>query len=352
MVNNLQPYINRAEQIEQTFASISTANPKDEDAITQLYLDTFKLSQDLERVCSRLNDREFTAAIPDVEKMFVLFKKVETLAKSHNLTVEEIQNRQNAKEGEYYQSFIQENQPVQKIEPRKIDKPAARPSTDPSRTLEDLKKDYKNKPPYIQKIAQLERDFRGIIPVRGDGNCFYRAIYIQQLTNSFLNRSVDQLQGTIQSVKSNNPQFNAAKEKVLQHLKTANYDSPKELIEWINQNPDMDKAYIQVFRHIASNYLRENADAKAVFGMSYKDALAGRSVDSFCKDIERMDKDAEDITLVLLPRALKSNLNIATLYADQASSQVMSSYTLPGAVNTLNVLYRPDRGSGHYDLLY
>jgi hypothetical protein len=350
---DLKSYQERASRISNELNNIK--DPKNEtDTISKIYLDTFYLCKEVDQKLVQLNDNQFTKILPEVEKLFALFQRVESIAKQVNVFIQEIEAEQTASKGIYYNSLKQQAPATSKsIHTSAEYKKELAPPLGSRQTLQEYKAVLVNsgntqfkETNLTNKIDQLaEKGFLGVVPVGKDGNCFYRAVYVQHLFNvikqQFVTKdfieSIDNLTG--------DALLNEAKVMVLEHLRSPpSFNTADELNVWVNQHPTMDLAYIRVFRQLASQYLQTHLKDQ-IAGASIEDLIG--DVNSYIEQINKMGSEAEGLVLHMLPLALGIKLNIVTLFTGDKNSNLLQTYGTEFEKSSIDILFRP----GHYDIL-
>jgi ubiquitin thioesterase protein OTUB1 len=213
--------------------------------------------------------------------------------------------------------------------------------------------DQATSPEYYQKALELSNRYSHIRKIRGDGNCFYRAVLTSVIERVLHNR--DELEPLDVLCKGwrkrlmdqNFPElttgdFCDAMETLLESIKE-NLKTNEVLMDDLNQD-GIANYYVAFLRLITSGYLRENEAEYAGF------IEGGRTLDQYCIDeIEPMWKDCDHLSIIALVNALKTSLRIEYMDRSQAPSGGWHhDFCADDSEPKLYMLFRP----GHYDLLY
>lgn len=255
-----------------------------------------------------------------------------------------------------------------------------RPLVGPAEPLQLLRDEYDHEGAqvFMKKIDALRiAGWRSIRRMRGDGDCFYRALtyaYCERLVDAKpeearaalqtfdnLLKMIDSL-GTYQADIT--ADFYEPLRDLLIALSSANSLRPTHSdLHTIFNDPDLGKSQsIVVFlRILCSAYLKTHADDFAPFLFSLEDDPrffdeGAPSLEQFCSFyVEAVGKEADNIQITALTRALGVHIRIA--YLDQSGpsggfgeeNEVDFHEFEPESPLKLNsaLLYRP----GHYDLL-
>uniref|UniRef100_A0A7E4ZVP9 ubiquitinyl hydrolase 1 n=1 Tax=Panagrellus redivivus TaxID=6233 RepID=A0A7E4ZVP9_PANRE len=210
-------------------------------------------------------------------------------------------------------------------------------------------------PEYYHKAIDLSHTYSHIRKIRGDGNCFYRAVLTTILERVLEHR--DELEPLITLVKSwrarllafgfpelTTGDFCDAMETLLESIRD-NLKNESLLLDDLNQE-SIANYYVAFLRLIASGFLNENEDTYAGF------IEGGRTLKEYCREeIEPMWKDCDHMSILALVNALATSLRIVYMDRSQAPDGGWHHDILADNVTgepKLILLFRP----GHYDLLY
>ncbi|KAI6213586.1 hypothetical protein M3Y94_00167400 [Aphelenchoides besseyi] len=204
---------------------------------------------------------------------------------------------------------------------------------------------------YFAKAQELAQKYSQIQRIRGDGNCWYRAVLVAELDRVFndkseLDRFIDLCKGWRQRMANfgfpelTTEDFCDAIDDVLTSIKngTKNLDF---LYDDLN-NENYANYLVAFMRMITSAYLRENEAL-------YSGFIEGeRTVDRYCKDeIEAMWKDSDHLAIIGLVNAIEVPVRIEYMDQTQAPNGGWQ-HDIGDGEPKLHFLYRP----GHYDVLY
>jgi len=207
---------------------------------------------------------------------------------------------------------------------------------------------------FLTKAKDLAISYVSIRRVRGDGNCFYRAVLFAQLELLFTDVNERTRFTTIAKgwrerlFKLGFPEMTTSDfcdwfVDLLDDIETGKKDI-KQVFEAMNDE-GASNYYVVFFRLITSGYLKENA-------INYEGFIDGdRSVDSFCRDeVEPMWRDADHLCIMALVQAIDARIRIE--YMDRTAAPDGGWHHDFGGDESRPILmfflYRP----GHYDILY
>lgn len=205
-------------------------------------------------------------------------------------------------------------------------------------------------------IAHLATKYSRYRPVRGDGNCYYRAFLyalVEQLLAEPKEKQKEFLEHTIQTV--------SWKETVL----AAGYDAMAMevfyecIVELLEDLPNLTPASF----HATMNRENDTSDyctwyLRAVTAAFLKNDPArflpvceNNDVHAFCtKHVEPMGVECDQVQVLALAEAL--GVQVVVEYLDGHSETTVTAHTFgppdPNNKAKLNLLFRP----GHYDILY
>ena len=219
--------------------------------------------------------------------------------------------------------------------------------------------DPEQSPAYFEKALFLSEKYSHFRQVRGDGNCFYRAVLMAVLEAIYgdtginkneVNRLLDLVGAWRQKLfafgfpELTTGDFCDAMETLLNSIK--NDEKTMDMLFDDLKNENMANYYVAFLRLICSGFLRENE-------ANYKDFIeGGRSLDQYCKDeVEPMWKECDHLCIIALINALKVPLRIEYMDLSEApSGRWFHDFIVPGLDPAPKIffLYRP----GHYDILY
>lgn len=227
------------------------------------------------------------------------------------------------------------------------------PNVGELRTIEALEDECRFNAAKLQKIRHLAEGYDHWRPIRGDGNCYYRAVIYGALEALLALGDWQrwrQIVGVLAKLRFDVPVERRGQERLLWHLRS--WTSPAQLEEWISRDAGVDQALIRACRRLVRDFLVERAEEMAPNGLTYSglvNALAYRDVEDFCAQVvDPMGRDAETLILDALPQQLGIGLRLWIL--DRREDVDLVSMDTPGPDRKIDVhvLFKP----GHYDLLY
>lgn len=251
----------------------------------------------------------------------------------------------------------------------------------PREGLSSLSDEWKFNKSFVDRVRRLEkRGYCGWRRVRGDGNCFYRAVgfgLLEQLVAAKPLRRLMYLTTLRDQLASITYQDDAAKAAAhadlierVERLRCGDAweapcgadaeMTPLGLLYRNLQNPGetADLALVRALRRLTANYIRNHADefTTSESGISYRDiamATGFEDVEDFCGRIVLPDgEDAETLCQHALPAALGVVVRIVFLDRREGGPDSESLDFCAGPRRegewVVHVQLRP----GHYDLLY
>ena len=228
--------------------------------------------------------------------------------------------------------------------------------------------DYKFNTSLVDKITNLAGDYLSFRSARGDGNCYYRAVscaWYEYLMGEPADRAafVANLDGWQLPTEYMIKQKTAARDLLLEMGAIA--DDPTrgadaaraELEERLLKDGVSDRAVVETFRFVASQYIKENPTLETPSGMTIETfimAMDGQmTTEQYCKEVvEQWGEDARDAVHIALPVAL--GIQVRIVYLDRSEGNDLMKIDFPSkegeAVRPfqVSVLLKP----GHYDILY
>ncbi|KAI6189877.1 Ubiquitin thioesterase [Aphelenchoides bicaudatus] len=208
-------------------------------------------------------------------------------------------------------------------------------------------------PKYHAKAKELAQIYSHLRKIRGDGNCFYRAVLTAELERCVENKDElerftalckkwkDTLLQQLGFPELTTGDFCEAIEALLEAIKdgTKNLDF---LLDDLN-NDSIANYYVAFTRLITSGFLRENAALYECF------IEGGQTLDQFCREeVEPMWKDCDHLTIIGLVNAIDVPVRIEYVDQSQAPNGGWHHDFPEDREPQLFFLYRP----GHYDILY
>ncbi|UMM36878.1 hypothetical protein L5515_008845 [Caenorhabditis briggsae] len=217
--------------------------------------------------------------------------------------------------------------------------------------------DQETAPAFFEKANELAKVYSHIRFIRGDGNCFIRAIQVG-LVEILLNDKerlvkfiASSKEWTERLVKLGFPDWTCTDfcEFFIEFIeKVRDGIHQKEDVFRIFNDDNTANYLLMFFRLITSGYLKEHA-------AEYEPFLdEGMSLAQYCEtEIEAMWKESDHLGIIALVRAL--NIRIRIEYMDRnAAPNGGTHHNLPDGHDNatftpdITLLYRP----GHYDLIY
>jgi ubiquitin thioesterase protein OTUB1 len=228
---------------------------------------------------------------------------------------------------------------------------------------------YKNAhlPGFVLGIEYLAARYQ-MRQIRGDGNCFYRALwfgYLEALLRSYLsattgeqrvlvtselNRMIEKIRGSLQElVQLDYPEFalECFYDELLELLEALLTQSVESLETMFQEGGKAD--YLNWYmRILTAGYLKRNVDRFLPF-------VEGLFVDmdAYCKsEVEPVGKECEQLQILALTEYLEVQVEISYLDGRYSPETGVNKVFIPESPQKcpfpVSLLYRP----GHYDLLY
>eukprot|EP01038_Epipyxis_sp_PR26KG_P012105 gene12105-16202_t len=231
-------------------------------------------------------------------------------------------------------------------------------------------------PGFVPGIHYLNSKYKGMRKVRGDGNCFYRALLYGYLENLLKLNGTDNESNKISADSERNRFLNLIRDS-LQELISIGYDEfaiecfYDEMVQLIEdlfslsidslyqlfQEDGKSNYYTWFMRLLTAGFMKRDPDRFLPFVEgSFVD------IDSFCKsEVEPMNKECEQLQIVAITEYLGVLVDVEyldgrTFTASEGLAKVVflpSSFTNEKHKSDheqfkVHLLYRP----GHYDILY
>ena len=251
-------------------------------------------------------------------------------------------------------------------------------------TMGDLKEDFKHNESMKEKIEEMSAEYSGYRPIRGDGNCYYRAVGFSFLEramhagaegNKLLKTFIDLVtQGDFQG----HAEAEASRDYVVGRLNKWRADrqwswtdgkTPDDITMNLNgkgpedisaalersfvEDEGMDKGMIRVLRHATASYIRLHRDDPTPSGMTYDMTVTlgmdFPSLDKYFDDmLLKMGEDAAAVVHVALP--LATGITVRMEYLDRRAAVEQKSFDFPEDDQPRHafILIKP----GHFDMLY
>ncbi|KAF8160863.1 peptidase C65 Otubain-domain-containing protein [Crassisporium funariophilum] len=245
----------------------------------------------------------------------------------------------------------------------------ARPLIDILSPMASLRTEYENGSAlFLKQIDWLVANgYKSVRRTRGDGDCFYRSLgfaYVEGLLNS---QDQDWAVGSsLSSLSSANITLdNAGIEKmvyedfyeeftsVIENITKPNKDGFLLTIDRLLtafQDPEVSNSVVIYLRFLTSAQIRLNRESYEGF-LVHPDTKDIMDAESYCANVvQAMGKEADNVEIEALSRALQLNIDVAYLNgsrADGVTDFIKFRYDPDPLAPPLGLLYRP----GHYDIL-
>ena len=256
-------------------------------------------------------------------------------------------------------------------------------------TMKDLKEDFMYNESMKEKIEEMKEEYDGYRPIRGDGNCYYRAVsfsFLERAMHAGAGAEGDGLLRTFIELVTrldlnDHAEAEASREYVLGRLREwmanrrwswemtarpggengvsmdlggkGREDISAALQRSFVEDEGMDKGMIRVLRHATSSYIREHRDDPMPSGMTYDMTVTlgmdFPSLDKYFDDmLEKMGEDAAAVVHVALP--LATGITVRMEYLDRRAGVEQKAYDFPEDDQPRHafILIKP----GHFDMLY
>ena len=215
---------------------------------------------------------------------------------------------------------------------------------------------------YTKAIVYLSKTFR-LRRVRGDGNCFYRALLFSYLDDLLMKRSSPD---TKDAASSELERITDIVKGSMDDLVKVGYNEfaietfYDMFIELLEQLPSMNREalleefqeggsgdhYTWYMRVMAAGYMKSHPDDFYPFIVGqgiYND------IESYCSaEVEPMGKECEQAQIIALTTYLQLGVKIVYVDGHLTEGEPITHQFPEGVENFVTLLYRP----GHYDLLY
>ena len=252
--------------------------------------------------------------------------------------------------------------------------PSSVPNIGPREELGSLASEFRFNPRFVQKVDRLgQRGYEGWRRVRGDGNCFYRAVgfgLLEQLVTApqqsraawaaALGESLEALSFEDASEAEAHRELLASVDRL---HRGGGWEAPAQAgVEMTasgilyrslrDGSRDTDLALIRALRHVAARHLTQRAeDGSANGGISFDTVCLAQGyagARDFCERVVlAVGVEAEGVVLQALPAALGFGLRVAVLDRAEGADLAFCDYNLegpgPGGVPkpTVHVQLRP-----------
>jgi len=251
------------------------------------------------------------------------------------------------------------------------------PNLGPQEDLGSLASEFKFNDAFVNKVQKLRaHGYDSWRRVRGDGNCFYRAVGFGLLEQLVAGNPEKRHEWSIffcnilSGVRFDNPDH--ARDHDLLRLHMSHLDSGMSqqsssdkashniFDKMSDPRSPLDLAFIRAMRHITMQHLLRHAgDDIAGVGISFETICVAQGyadVADFCHKVVLPEGvEAQDVVLNALPLGIGVHLRIAFLDRNESTDLTFCDYGSEQHMNSsdafrpcVHVQFRP----GHYDLLY
>uniref|UniRef100_A0A914VRS8 Ubiquitin thioesterase n=1 Tax=Plectus sambesii TaxID=2011161 RepID=A0A914VRS8_9BILA len=206
---------------------------------------------------------------------------------------------------------------------------------------------------YLHKAKDLAKTYSHIRRVRGDGNCFYRALLFAEIELIMHDeRERERFSTLVKGWRKRLfdlgfPEFTTDDfcdtfEEFIADIVSGKIDSAR-VLEVMNDD-GLSNYYVTFLRLVTSGYLQENADLFQGF------IDGNRTVVEFCKnEVDPMWKECDHVCITALIQGLGVPIRIEYMDRTQAPTGGWHhDFSVNDQSPKLFFLYRP----GHYDVLY
>jgi ubiquitin thioesterase protein OTUB1 len=229
--------------------------------------------------------------------------------------------------------------------------------------FESVKAEYPPDSPFVTKLNELEKRYRGMRSIRRDGNCFLRSFafgYFERCLHDpaeFQKFKKFALRSKTDLVEQGLPDFAVedAYENVVDVFKRMENGLTTEELSLIFNDAAVSDYMVSYLRMVISGHLQKEC-------AFYEPFLIDQSIKEFCqREVEPMYRECDHVHVTALANA--TNVPIRVEYLDREQDAVNTHDFMPmdihgegspgGNGNTVaapavSLLFRP----GHYDLLY
>ncbi|KAJ7990736.1 hypothetical protein DPEC_G00290010 [Dallia pectoralis] len=199
------------------------------------------------------------------------------------------------------------------------------------------------------KYRDICSQYKYMRKIRGDGNCFYRALCFGHLESLLQNdRCLTRFKDTV--IQSGRELLAAGfEESSFKHLldmfvgvvEQCEADGQGDsLLQLFNEKTTSD-SLVQYLRLLTSAYLQNHADFFSHF-------VEAPSLKVYCtQEVETMSMECDHVDILALSEALGVSVHIASV--EGGAGQHLAHHIIPeGAETSLHLLYK----TAHYDILY
>ncbi|XP_070698971.1 ubiquitin thioesterase OTUB2-like [Pempheris klunzingeri] len=198
------------------------------------------------------------------------------------------------------------------------------------------------------KYKELSSQFSSVRQVRGDGNCFYRAVCLAHLESVLHNARVlqrfkEKIIQTGQDLSSagfDEGSFKHHLNTVVSVVEQCQADEQEDgLLRLFNERATSDSV-VQYLRLLTSAHLQNHADFFCNF-------VESPNLQLYChQEVEAMAMECDHVDILALSQALDICIHIVSMEGDE---QQLAHHVIPeGAEPSLHLLYQ----TSHYNILY
>ncbi|CAK9068266.1 unnamed protein product [Durusdinium trenchii] len=194
--------------------------------------------------------------------------------------------------------------------------------------IETLQEQFPHNANLQQQFASLAASFQAWRPIRGDGNCYYRAVLFAWLEHCFaqgLQRPLQALLEKLGNGKEAQLCQNRLKAWLLQRQKCTDDAGVQSILERLTaefNRKDVDYAFVYCLRQLVAQYVRLHAKDSIDGSLtleSWAFATGATNIDEYCEQhICSMQKDAADHVQWVCPRVLETIVRICMVDRETA----------------------------------
>ncbi|CAE8734561.1 unnamed protein product, partial [Polarella glacialis] len=210
----------------------------------------------------------------------------------------------------------------------------------PLKPIQELEREFAHNPYLVRQFAELARSFKAWRPVRGDGNCYYRAVLFAWLERSLALGALENLRRFDSQLRSHRWSPQAASSVrichrllrawIAQRSQCTSDAQVRELLCEVGKEFNKvrsDRAFILCLRHLIAEYLHTHAHDPVGGSMDQSNVLTyetwamaisgAQNIDDYCEQhVYVMNKDAADHVQWVCPRVLQTMVRICMVDRD------------------------------------
>ncbi|OMJ79151.1 hypothetical protein SteCoe_20898 [Stentor coeruleus] len=220
-----------------------------------------------------------------------------------------------------------------------------------------LKNEFRFNNTYIKNITELKSEYCGWRKVRGDGNCYYRAVIASFLLKIFhplspLNKIYQFLQSLPKNELDYPSEFIQAKEKITEYISQLynssmhGYENRIECFRFLNnslQDQEFDLNLIR-FTRLLSHYA-----FTVTHHSRFADFFIADEILTISANILAMGTEAEGIELSSCPLGLGITVRQVNIFANLLYNTFPDETDSGDSLTKVNIICK---SRGHYDILY